>query len=231
MFKRLGLCGLLACAAVLGAAPAAQAQQTVNFTIGFLTPIGEDARVEGDILVDNRTFLVFDLDDFNGGTFGGEWLVGFADYFEAGAGIGFYRRTVPSVYADFVDSDGTEIDQELKLRMIPIDFTVRVLPFGRSSGFQPYFGGGLSIVNWRYSETGEFVGDNFNIFRDSFVDDGNAVGPVVLGGIRFSSDTFTVGGEVRYHAAEADLSSDFFAPKIDLGGWRYQGTIGIRFGR
>ena len=231
MLKRLSLCGLLVGAAVLGTAPAAQAQQTVNFTIGALTPFGEDARVEGDVLVDNLDFLVFDLDDFNGGTFGGEWLVTFADYFEAGAGIAFYSKTAPSVYADFVDSDGSEIDQELKLRMIPIDFTVRFLPLGRSSGIQPYFGGGLSIVNWRYSETGEFVGDDFGIFRESFVDDGNAVGPVVLGGVRFNTDRFSVGGEIRYHKADADLSSDFFAPKIDLGGWRYQGTVGIRFGR
>jgi hypothetical protein len=231
MLKRHALCGLLACAAVLGATPAARAQQTVNFSIGYLTPKGEDARVDGDVLVDNRNFLVFDMDDFNGGTFGGEWLVGFAEYFEAGAGVAFYRRTVPSVYADYVDSDGTEIDQELKLRMIPIDFTARVLPFGQSRSFQPYFGAGLSIVNWRYSETGEFVADDLSIFRNSFVDDGNAVGPVVLGGVRFASDTFTVGGEIRYHAADADLSTDFFSPKIDLGGWRYQGTIGIRFGR
>jgi hypothetical protein len=231
MFKRLGLCGLLACAAVLGAAPRAQAQQTLNLTIGGFSPVGEDARTDGDVLVDNLAFLVFDIEDFNGVTFGGDWLVGFAEYFEAGAGLSFYQRTVPTVYADFVDSDGTEIDLDLKLRQVPIDFTIRVLPLGHSRGVQPYFGAGISLVNWRYSESGEYLADDFSIRRGSFVDDGNAVGSVVLGGIRFAADSFSVGGEVRYQKAEADLSADFFVPKIDLGGWKYQATVGIRFGR
>ena len=231
MFKRPGLCGLFVCAAVLAAAPPVQAQQTLNFTVGGFNPLGEDARVEDDVLVDDLSFLVFDIDDFHGFTFGGEWLVGFAEYFEAGAGIGFYQRTVPTIYADYIDSDGTEIDLDLKMRQVPLDFTIRVLPLGHSRGVQPYFGAGLTLVNWRYSETGEYVADDLSIRRGSFVDSGNAVGSVVLGGIRFAADSFSVGGEIRYQKANADLSDDFLATKIDLGGWRYQGTVGIRFGR
>ena len=117
------------------------------------------------------------------------------------------------------------------MRQVPIDFTIRVLPLGQSRGVQPYFGAGLSLVNWRYSESGEYVADDLSIRRGSFVDSGNAVGSVVLGGIRFAADTFSVGGEVRYQKADADLSDDFFATKIDLGGWKYQATVGIRFGR
>ena len=231
MFKRLGLCGLLVCATVLAGPPAAQAQQTVNFTVGGFNPLAEDARTDDDVLVDNLSFLVFEIDDFHGFTFGGEWLVGFAEYFEAGAGLSFYQRTVPTVYWDYKDSDGTEIDLDMKLRQIPIDFTIRFLPLGHSRGVQPYFGAGISLVHWRYSETGEYLADDFTIRRGNFVDDGNAVGGVVLGGIRFATDSFSIGGEVRYQKAEGDLSNDFFVPKIDLGGWKYQATVGIRFGR
>jgi hypothetical protein len=231
MLKRLGLCGLLACAAVLGAASTAQAQQTLNLSIGYFTPFGEDARVDDDVLVENLNHYVFDIEEFNGATVGAEWLVGFAEYFEAGAGINFSRRTVPSVYRFFTDANDNEIEQEFKLREIPIDFTVRVLPFGQSRGVQPYFGAGISVINWRYAETGDFIDENFDVFPASFVADGNEVGSVVLGGIRFSADSFSVGGEIRYHKADADLSSDFLAPKLDLGGWRYAATVGIRFGR
>jgi hypothetical protein len=164
---------------------------------------------------------------------GAEWLVPVGEYFEAGAGLGFYRRTVATVYEDFVDNDGSEIDQDLRLRLIPLTATIRVLPLGQSNGVQPYFGAGVGLFNWRYSESGEFVdfADNNAIFRESFVADGNEPGVVGFGGIRFASDAFSAGGEIRYSAAEADLPSEFVGSRIDLGGWTYQFTLGFRFGR
>ncbi len=233
MVNRFRVALLLAAAIVpLSSSPAA-AQQTLNFALGGFVPRGFDARVEGDTLVENRDFLLFDMEDFAGVTVGAEWLIPVGEYFELGAGLGFYRRTVPSIYEDFVDNDGTEIDQDLRLRIVPLSATIRVLPLGQSNGVQPYFGAGAGVFNWRYSESGEFVdfADNDAIFRDSFVADGNEPGVVGFGGIRFAADTFSVGGEVRYTAAEADLPSEFVGTAIDLGGWTYQFTAGIRFGR
>jgi hypothetical protein len=172
------------------------------------------------------------MGDFTGGLAAGEWLVPIGEYFEAGAGIGFYRRTVPTVYEDFVDDDGTEIEQDLRLRIVPVSFTVRVLPLGQSNGVQPYFGAGLGIFNWRYSESGEFVDfTDDTIFRETYVADGNETGPIAFGGIRFAADKFSVGGEVRYQAADAELPSEFVGDRIDLGGWNYLFTVGFRFGR
>jgi hypothetical protein len=137
------------------------------------------------------------------------------------------------VYQDFVEDDGSEIEQDLRLRRVPIDFTVRLTPLGRSSAVQPYIGAGLSVVSWRYSETGEFIdfsaGGGRTVFEETFVADGSETGPVVLGGVRFASDTFSVGGEVRFHAAEGELDENFSASRIDLGGWTYNLTAGIRF--
>ena len=232
MVTRFASSFLLAGACVAAMPAAASAQQTLNFSLGGFSPRGFDARVAGDTLVENRDFLVFDMSDFTGGSVSGEWLVPVGEYFEAGAGIGFYRRTVPTVYEDFVDNDGTEIDQDLRLRLVPVSFTVRVLPLGQSNGVQPYFGAGLGIFNWRYSEDGEFVDFRDNsIFRERYVADGNDVGPIAFGGIRFAADAFSVGGEVRYHAAEADLPNQFTGSKLDLGGWTYAFTVGMRFGR
>ncbi len=233
MTTRLVLPVFLACAALSVTAAPAAAQQTFNLTLGHFSPRGEDARVSGDVLVANRDFLTFDIGEFGGPSVGAEWLIPLGNFFEAGAGISFSRRTVPSIYTGFRDSDGTEIDQDLRLRILPMALTVRVLPFGRSSGVQPYFGAGLGVFNWRYSESGEFVdfGAGRRIFRDSFVADGNETGPVALGGIRFASDSFSAGGEVRYQSASADLDNRFAGSKIDLGGWTYQLTLGLRFGR
>jgi len=232
MVRRLATAILLAGSCMAATPATVEAQQILNFTIGGFTPRGFDARVAGDTLVENRDFLVFEMGDFTGGSVSGEWLVGIGEYIEAGAGIGFYRRTVPTVYEDYVDDDGTEIDQDLRLRLVPAAFTVRVLPLGQSNGVQPYFGGGLGIFSWRYSEDGEFIDfRDGTIFRERYVADGTATGPIALGGIRFAADTFTAGGEIRYHAGEADLPTEFVGSKIDLGGWTYAFTIGVRFGR
>jgi hypothetical protein len=224
-----------AAAALLGAAQPAAAQQTLNFTFGYFAVRGEDARVDDDILNENRNFRVFDISDFNAASIGVEWLIPLGNYFEAGAGASFSRRTVASVYDEFVDSDGTEIDQEARMRLTPVAFTVRVLPLGQTSPVQPYFGGGLGVVAWRYSEFGEFVDFSRRnaIFRDQFVASGNATGPVILGGLRFAGDALSGGFEVRYHSADAPLGDEFarFDPdlRIDLGGWTYQATVGVRF--
>jgi hypothetical protein len=231
MLQRTLTSAALTLAVTLVCAQPARAQQTVNFTLGYFAPHGEDARVAGDVINANRGFLAFEVDDFGGPSVGGEWLLPLGKFFEAGAGVSFSRRTVPSVYLDYVDSDGTEIYQETRLRLIPIAFTVRVVPLGQSSPVQPYFGGGVGLIDYRYSETGEFVdfGAGRQIFRGSFVADGTEAGPVVLGGVRFASDSFSAGGEIRYQSAEADLSSDFAGSKLDLGGWTYNFTVGFRF--
>ena len=240
MRQRLGVLVLLGAAAIgLSAQPAA-AQQTLNFTLGYFAVRGEDARVEGDILNEHlgaEAPFVYDLQDFNSASIGGEWLVPLSRYLEAGAGVSFTRRTVPSVYEDFIDADGSEIEQDIRLRRVPVDLTMRVVPLGQQSSVQPYFGAGISIVSWRYSESGEFVDFTRGnaIFRDQFVASGSETGPVVLGGVRFAGENLSAGAEVRYYSAEGELGNSTFASpapvsKIDLGGWTYQFNIGMRFG-
>lgn len=209
-------------------APAASAQQSFNFYVGGFALRALDARTEGDVLAQNVDFLEFNVKDFSGATVGGEWLVGMGDVFEAGLGVGFYTRTVPSVYRDFVNNNGTEIDQDLKLRIVPFTATVRFLPLGRRSAVQPYIGGGVGVYGWRYSETGQFVDfTDRSIFRDSFVGSGSAVGPVVLGGIRVPVGPMAIGGEIRYQSAKSSLPADqeFAGSKIDLGGMNYLFTV------
>lgn len=234
MAKRAISSGVLVCAVLLMSASASSAQdarQTVNFTLGYFTPLALDARDDDDVLLANSTFLLIDVDDFNGASVGGEWLFPFGRIVEGGIGVNYTSQSVDSIYLDFVDPDGTEIEQELRLRTVPISFTVRLVPTGHSSPVQPYIGGGIGLINWRYSESGEFIdfGAGDIIFRDTFVKSGSNVGPVFLGGIRFVGDSASGGFEIKYQKATGDLDANFAAPQIDLGGWTYNFTVGVRF--
>jgi opacity protein-like surface antigen len=228
------------CASVLLAPATARAQvtrveprQSVGFNLGYFALRGEDTRIDGDVLVADLPSLLFEVDDFNGFTFGGEWLVGVGEYFEAGFGVGFYQHTVPTIYRDFTDDEGREIEQELKLRVVPMTATARFLPVGRGS-VEPYVGAGIGVFNWRYSETGEFIDfSDDTIFRAQYTASGNAVGPVVLGGIRFPvADVFSVGGEIRYQHAQGKIDpveTGLLGDRVDLGGWTSSFTMHLRF--
>ena len=135
------------------------------------------------------------------------------------------------MYTDFVNANGTEIEQDLKLRVVPFTASVRWLPMGHHNGIEPYIGAGVGVFNYRYSETGQFLATDGSIFRGNFIGSGTATGPVILGGIRVPVGSWGVGGELRYQAASGSLPADqdFAGSKIDLGGLSYTFTINIRF--
>lgn len=213
------------------------AQQSMNFLIGGFVPDGEDARARSggrsdDVLFNNRSFFDFDLGRFKGLTYGVEYLVGIGDWLEGGLGVSLYSQTVPSVYADYVKDNGADIRQDLRLRMVPFTATVRFLPLGRAGLIEPYIGAGAAIINWRYSESGEFIDfSDGTTFRESYVARGTSTGPTILGGLRIPIGSGGVGFEARWQNAEGDLPSEkeFSGNKIDLGGWNYLATVRVGF--
>ena len=231
--RRLGVASTLFLLSAAVAAPA-QADTLFGITGGLFAVKSESNRDVDDVIYQNRGFLSFDVSDFNGGTIGGEFLVGAGRFLEVGVGAGYYQRTVPSVYLDFVNVSGREIEQDTELQVVPISATARLFPLGRDQGVQPYVGGGIALLNWKYTESGEFVDFNNGneVFRDTFTDKGNVTAPVVLGGVRFAlSDAVLLGGEFRYQAGKADLdpSLGFAGDRLDLGGYTTQLTLHIRF--
>jgi hypothetical protein len=220
------------------AVPVASAQQSVNFYIGGFTPRALDARPDADVLVQNGAFLStlnrsrgIDIGEFNHVTVGGEWLFAFNRYLEGGVGLGLYQRAVPTVFTDFVNTDGSEIEQTLKLRIIPFTATVRLLPFGRDQAVEPYIGAGVGVNRWRYSETGNFIDEQNIVFPGNFVASGAATGPVILGGVRVPAGPVGAAFEIRYQSAEGDLpaSKGFAGSRIDLGGFNYLFVMNFRF--
>jgi hypothetical protein len=220
--------------------PSSEHRQSIGVTLGgfFLKP--EDSRCDSnsleacdDVLVADLTSLAFEVDDFNAGTITGEWLVGLSDFLELGFSAGYYQQTVPSVYRNFTDVDDSEIEQDLKLKMVPLTATVRFLPVGHAT-VEPYVGAGIGVFNWRYSETGEFVDfSDSSIFRANYVAKGTAVGPVILAGLRIPfAEVFDIGGEVRWQRAKGDIDTvetGLLGSKIDLGGWNAAATFHFKF--
>jgi hypothetical protein len=242
MMRRLLLCSC-AIALVTGfvATPPASAQQSVNFYVGGFFPKGasceqrrqclRDARGIEDVLYNNSAFLNFDVKDFQGFTAGAEYLVGLGDFLDAGLGVGVYSRTSPAIHDLFTFANGDLIEQDLKLRIVPITATVRVLPLGHHDAITPYFGGGVGIYLWRYTETGNFVDNQDNIFEDTFTGSDTTVGPVVLAGLRFPINNIGLGFEYRYQGGEGDLppAEQFAGSKINLGGHNVFFTINVEF--
>jgi hypothetical protein len=226
----LGIVGLVT--GVLAPAPG-YAQQSINIYIGGFAPRPADARTNGDVLVNNLSFLSFDRNPFGStGTIGGEWEFPLISHLDGSLGIGFSSKSVGSLYTRLVNTDGSDIQQTLKLRIVPFTALVRFLPLGRDAPVQPYIGAGVGIFSWRYSETGEFVDSSDNsIFRGNFVGSGSTAGPVVIGGLTFPIGSWALGGEIRYQSAQGNLPGDqgFSGPKIDLGGFTYSATVKIRF--
>src|SRR4029077_5752591 len=141
--------------------------------------------------------------------------------------LGYTQRSVPSVYANLTRPSGAEIQQELKLKQVPVTFTGRFLFLPRGSKVEPYAGAGLVAIRWKYSEIGDFVDENNDIFPARFLADGTAVGPTVFGGLRAPIGNCTGGAEVRWQQAEGDIPNDAgfltcpscTTTRIDLGGW------------
>lgn len=236
---------MLFAATLCAAVPAsAQVVQSLHFGGGLFVPKGFDSRVDGDVLVRDAfgqelplypglsDTLLFDMSDFRSGQLFAEWNVAFGNHVEVGAGVGLHGRSVPTIYADLVDEFGGEIEQTLRLRVVPLTAVVRFLPFGQAGDLQPYVGAGVGLFNFRYSEFGRFVNvDTLDIYEDRFTTSGSAPGGLVLGGLRvpMGGDVFGLTLEGRYLFATGDLGDDFLADKIDLGGGQFNVGVLIRF--
>ncbi len=184
------------------------------------------------MLLTDLSYLWFDLRDLKGATVSADWSVLLGNYFEVGAGVGVYERTAPAVWADSTWDDGSDIQSDLKLRIVPLTAMVKVLPLGAWRTIQPYVGGGINVYFWRYSEIGDFVDltDN-SIYSERYIGTGTAVGPVAIAGVRARvSRNATLGIEGRYQWGEGKLSRDqFLSDRIDLGGSSVLATFGYRF--
>lgn len=209
-------------------------RNTISFSVGYFGLKGIESRVADDVIVGelvNDHPLLFEVNDLNTATFGGEYLFTAARHVEVGVGLGFSQRTISTVYADLTHSNDDEIRQDIKLRQIPVTFTGRFLILPHGSSVEPYIGAGLAAIRYQYSEAGEFVDEFGTIFPAVYKTDGTATGPIVVAGARAPIQNWTVGGEFAWQKVVADVPVEdgFLGTKLDLGGWRFNFNVGFRF--
>jgi len=214
--------------AITAGPASAQVAQGVQMGFGWWFPKGESGRTPGDVLVEDLNSLVFDLGEFTSFHVIGEWTLGFGHHVETGFGIGYQATTVHSYWRGY-DNNGFLIPQDLRLRQTPLTAIVRFMPVGKHGQFQPFIGGGAAAIFWRYSETGEFLDENANIFRANFVASGTAPAGLIVYGLRMPirGDVFAFTFEGRYQWAVGKPlpQPDFTSDRIDLGG----GSINFMF--
>ena len=202
----------------------AYAQQALSLNVGALF-------LENDVLRKTPALYALDTGDFTGVTVGAEWLTAVGRHIEVGVGIDHYSDRVPRYHLDF-DSD--KITQDFLLRVTPVTFTVRFVGFGMDAPLQPYIGGGIGVLNWRYGEEAERLDYRTGgTYLDDLSESGTTVGSVILGGLRIPLGTdFMTGIELRYLRAVGgapELGPQFLTDRLDLGGLATRFVFQVRF--
>jgi opacity protein-like surface antigen len=221
---------LLATAAVfLFSIPASS--DSIYILGSYVTPEGES-----DIFEQNRDELTFDVDELDGfgGTFGYDHFVG--EFVNVGGSISFYEEDTTVSDREFEFPNGRPIFRDIRLRIVPLEANVRVLPMGRDLAVIPYIGAGAGIYFWEYEEFGDFVIDRFTdptVITGSAFSDGADFGFNVHGGVQFPiSRSATITAEVKYSKVEGDLDEESFDPAfepIDLSNLTYSAGVSFWF--
>lgn len=220
--------GVLALCVAVFALPASAAAGGLDVRLGAMWPSADS------ILFDDDEELYFVNDgDWVGFTGGAEYSLKVVDNLELGFHIDGYGKNVDTAYRGFEHEEGGDIRQTLELDIVPMGFTLRLIPTSRRAKVAPFVGVGADLVLYEYKEYGDFI-DFFDpdlpVLFDSFVSDGVTVGFHATAGVRvFVSDDFAVVGEARYLWAEDDMDDDFRGNRIDLSGIAATLGVHIRF--
>jgi hypothetical protein len=206
----------------------------VDLRIGAYFPRGNET-----LFQDDRDLYLVGKSDFNGVYGGIEYNHVLIDNVEIGVHLDGYSRTVNTSYRNYTRPDGSEIEQSLKLSVVPLGVTLRLVPTSKRARIAPYVGGGVDAVFYKYEEYGDFidfVDPTLPIIGDAFVADGAAFGVHVLSGLRvYVNRDIAIVAEGRYQWAKADMGDDF-APtepglvnRIDLSGATFTVGVHVRF--
>jgi len=175
-------------------------------------------------------FKKLDRDDFIGGAGGIEFTTTVAPNIELGFSVDGYGREIPSRYSDFTRPSGRDIEQTLRLVIVPTSAIVRVVPTGRYRKFAPYVGGGVSAIWWQYEEFGDFIDFQASgqpVSFDSFKSNGTKVGFVLNAGLRYRlNEDFQVTADFRNFSGKQQMKGDFRPNEIDVSGGMF--TVGVR---
>jgi opacity protein-like surface antigen len=197
----------------------------------YVSPEGDS-----DIFRQNEDELTFEVDDLNGfgATFGYDHFIG--EYVNIGAAIAFYENDSTGEDREFELGNGDPILRNIRLRIVPLEANVRILPLGRELAVIPYIGAGAGVYFWEYEEVGDFVLDRFTnptVTTGSAFSDGADFGWNIHGGVQFPiSRSAAIAAEIKWTKVEGDLDTEGFDPgfePIDLSTITYSGGVSFWF--
>lgn len=221
---------------VLAALPATVRASSLELRIGGFFP-----RADSNLFRDDSDLYTVTKSDWQGVYGGAEFSFTPSDHVELGISLDGYGRTVDTNYRDYTRESGSEIQQSLRLTLVPLGATLRFFPADRYATVSPYVGIGPDLVFYKYEEFGDFIdfqspGPGLDIVADHFRSDGARPGFHVTGGLRVRlGHDFSVLGEGRYQWAKATLGDDFSAQpgqdalRLDMSGWSAVVGLSIRF--
>ena len=225
MKKRQLVLGALLVGGLIGLLPGEARASGIEIRVGGMQP-----RAKSILFDDSVALYDVEKKDF-AGVFGGiEFTKSLAPNIELGLSIDGYGREIPSVYRDFTRPSGREIEQTLRLVIVPASAIVRLLPSGRYRTFTPYVGAGVSAIYWQYEEFGDFIdfGDRDRpVVFDSFKSTGTTTGIVLNAGLRYRiNEDFQVTADFRNFSGKQKMGGDFAPNEIDVSGAAF--TLGFR---
>jgi len=212
------------------AVPAATASASgIDLRLGWFFP-SEDSNLFRD---DSALYRVSkgDWDSFAGGL---EFNAILARNVELGVHVDFYDKGIDTSYRNYTSETGLEIRQRLKLHIIPVGVSFRLVPTSSRVKVAPYVAVGGDAFFWQYEEHGDFIDfhdPSLPIIHDSFFSDGVEFGGHAAAGVRFKlTHDFAILGEGRYQlASKANMEEDFFGNQLDLNGWTAYVGVHVRF--
>lgn len=214
---------------ILAILPVTASAGNLDLRAGGFLPRADSNLFDDDAALYGRDGGRLERSDWNGFTGGIGFNSTLARNVELGFSADVYKKTLHTSYNDFVADDGREIRQSLKLDIVPVGVTLRLIPTGHRARLAPYVGVGADLFFYKYEEFGEFIdfGDvSQPILQDSFQSTGVAPGFHVEGGVRVPlGDDFSLVGGLRYQWAKDDMGDDFRGNRIDLSGT--SATVGI----
>jgi len=216
-------------AGLLLAAPAALGEGGLDVRVGAFLP---DAK--GNIFADTQELFGTKKADWRGVSGGVDFNLGLSSNVELGFGIDAYSRTLDTVYVDFERPSGDDINQTLKLTVVPLSVSLKVVANNHRGAVSPYLLAGVDAYFWQYEEDGDFIdfgSPDLEIGSDFFESSGVAPGFHVGGGVRVPvGDDIKITAEARYNfAKEVDMGDDFSRNRIDVSGLAVTVGVNVRF--
>ncbi len=223
--KRQAVLGALMLGGLMGLLPGEARASGLELRIGGMLPRGKS------ILFDDSVALYqVEKDDFRGAFGGIEFTKNLSANLELGLSIDGYGQEIPTFYRDFTRPSGREIEQTLRLVIVPASAIVRLLPSGRYRKLTPYVGAGVSAIFWQYEEFGDFIDFDKSgqpVVSDSFKSTGTTTGFVLNAGLRYRiNEDFQVTADFRNFSGKQKMGGDFAPNEIDVSGAAL--TLGFR---